>query len=352
MKNRQRFSNIKSKRRLESQWNAAYSRTNFNESSNVDERSEEVESDSSFHIDEMSSSRYEEVGNNWSVWERSDDEEEIDVESNNNGEEANVTTSLEDALGFIASVFVQNNISRSLGKDFFTCFSMIQLFPNITLKDIKKQIERWAECDCRIYSYCGSCSSLLTQSKKCINKNCGRYSVSQANLSSMKTVLTFSLRQQVEDLIEMGCFDRSLLTRTINEPSLNRSLSDTHRYKKKLELCEQEHPTMLTFLLSINTDGFRKRGSSRGEMWPVFLVLHDISQGKGNFREYSPEHVIISAIMKNTGKLCPSDFEALLERMNHEIKETTANPLIIELDGRQYRVRLELFQSVLDMDVS
>ncbi|CAP37874.1 Protein CBG20947 [Caenorhabditis briggsae] len=89
------------------------------------------------------------------------------------------------------------------------------------------------------------------------------------------------------------------------------------------------------------------QGASTGQFFCHFMML----RGEGTFREYSPHMMILAAIMQTNKKLWPTDFVSLFERMRLELESITKDPLQIIFDGVVHKVRLELFQSILDMDV-
>ncbi|EGT31829.1 hypothetical protein CAEBREN_00760 [Caenorhabditis brenneri] len=258
----------------------------------------------------------------------------------------------ENAVNVVSTVFVKYNVSRQLAQDIFAICDILRLHSSLKLKDVDKKIDEWGSWNTRIYSFCLGCSHTLNSSKRCGNEICPRYSISQANVSALKTVVTFSIRKQVEHLICSEAFDYSLLERSQEQAKLNSRLCDTPRYKERVRYCEQKYPDKITIFLTMNTDGFRKRGCSRGEIWPLFLAVNDVTKGEGKFREYAPEMTILSAIMQTSSKLTPSDFDSLFQRMHIEIEETNLDPLKIMLNNTEYSVRLELFQCVLDMDAS
>ncbi|UMM16104.1 hypothetical protein L5515_013262 [Caenorhabditis briggsae] len=209
---------------------------------------------------------------------------------------------------FIASIFIQNNVSRNLAIDIFTISDLLKENPSVKLIDINKKMEEWKAFDSRVYAFCVQCDSILNPSKKCANRVCSRFSISQSNVSQLKSIVSFSIRKQVEELIQNGCFDSSLLKRTQCASSLSQRLCNTLNYQERIQKSEKEHPNVITVFFSINVDGFRKRGSSRGEYWPVFLALHDVTWGEGTFREYNPHMMILAAIMQTNKKLWPTDF--------------------------------------------
>ncbi|PIC12327.1 hypothetical protein B9Z55_028470 [Caenorhabditis nigoni] len=171
-------------------------------------------------------------------------------------------------------------------------------------------------------------------------------------MSSLKTVVTYSIRKQFEELLESGAFDDSILTRLQKKPMICGRLCDTEKYKDRLRKSENEYPNLITLFCSLNTDGFRKRGCARGEIWPIFLAAHDVAKGTGSFREYQSQFIILSGIMQTNTKLKPADFESFFERMKLELEEITKNPLKLKLGDNEFEVRIELLQSILDMDAS
>ena len=73
---------------------------------------------------------------------------------------------------------------------------------------------------------------------------------------------------------------------------------------------------------------------------------------KSSFEEYRPEIVMMSAIMLTTNKPNDSDFSSIFERLKNEIDDTTKNPIHVLIRNVNYKVRLEIYQCVLDMDAS
>lgn len=134
--------------------------------------------------------------------------------------------------------------------------------------------------------------------------------------------------------------------------SLSSRTCQTPKYKAKLEESRAKYPDIVTLFLTFNTDGCQKRGNVRGQIWPVFLAPNDIISERCSFQEYRPEMVIMSALMLSKKKLHTGDFSSLVERMRLELDETTVNPLIFKLNDVEYKIRIEICFSVLDMDVS
>ncbi|KAF1756639.1 hypothetical protein GCK72_013093 [Caenorhabditis remanei] len=293
------------------------------------------------------------------MWEASNGDDSVESENNDceftdENSEAPVINEWdrEDALNFIGSVFLYNKVSKTIGKDIFQISNILKNQPEIQIQDVWKVVDHWSDQGTRIYAFCGTFSTVLLDSKKCGNVGCSRYSLSQANVASSKMIVTFSIRKQVEDLLSNGSFDDTLLNRGLKSSSLSSRLCDTPQYKERISECETKYPDYITLLLTMNTDGFRKRGNSRGEVWPVFLAPSDVSMKKNSFEEYRPEIVMMSAIMLTTNKPNDSDFSSIFERLKNEIDDTTKNPIHVLIRNVNYKVRLEIYQCVLDMDAS
>lgn len=285
-----------------------------------------------------------ECSNNDSHSETSDEEWEED--------QLNESFGRDDALNLITAVFLANRISTNLGKDIFDVGHLLGKYSDIKIDEVWKRVQEWVNHETRVYYHCTSCGILLADVRKCTNKKCNRFMVSQASVPSSKIILTFSLREQVQDLLDKGKFDRRLLNRLETNSMLCGRVSDTPKYKERVRRCEAEYPEMITLLLTLNTDGFRKRGQSRGEVWPVFIVANDIVSPKRTFQQYRPEMAMLTSLMLADCKLKSNDFSALFERMRQEIEDSSYNPLTVTFDGISYKVRLELYHSALDMDAS
>ncbi|PIC40879.1 hypothetical protein B9Z55_008479 [Caenorhabditis nigoni] len=224
------------------------------------------------------------------------------------------------------------------------------MYPSIKLNHIEKKMEQWGEHKRRVYSYCTVCKRLLSEKQQCLNNSCERFMMCQANVSGNKTIVTFSLRCQLEKLIENGIFGKEVMVQ--GDESLCSRLKDTPKYKSKIEEMKLARPDAITLLVSVNCDGFRRRGSKRGEFWPIYLAVHEITQGTGKFVEYRPEFVMLPALLQSSTKLDKGDFSSVFERIFIEIDEIRKNPLKVTISGQEYDVVVEIFQSVLDMDAS
>ncbi|CCD70429.1 SPK domain-containing protein [Caenorhabditis elegans] len=124
----------------------------------------------------------------------------------------------------------------------------------------------------------------------------------------------------------------------------------SERIMMQVEQSAGKYQDLVTLHLTFNTDGSRKRGNIRGEIWPVFLAPNDIVAERSSFQEYRSEMVLMSAIMLSTSSLKKADFSSLFERMRLELESTNTDPLTINLEGFEYKIRLEICYSVLDMD--
>ncbi|CAI2317978.1 unnamed protein product [Caenorhabditis sp. 36 PRJEB53466] len=111
--------------------------------------------------------------------------------------------------------------------------------------------------------------------------------------AGVKTMITFSIREQIQELLNHGVFGASLLTRESGQSQLSRRTCDTPKYKRHLRHYKSENPDKLTLLLSLNIDGFRKKGCSRGEIWPLFIAAHDVHEGCGSTgRQSTPKFIL------------------------------------------------------------
>ncbi|PIC25446.1 hypothetical protein B9Z55_018375 [Caenorhabditis nigoni] len=88
----------------------------------------------------------------------------------------------ENAVSYVAAIFLHNNFSDSVAKDIFTIGKVLNQHPSIRLSDVNRKVEEWSDYDPRIYSFCVECKNLLSSANKCGNLNCGRNGVSQANV--------------------------------------------------------------------------------------------------------------------------------------------------------------------------
>ncbi|EFP05372.1 hypothetical protein CRE_27272 [Caenorhabditis remanei] len=104
--------------------------------------------------------------------------------------------------------------------------------------------------------------------------------------------------------------------------------------------------------LTLNMDGFRKRGLARGEFWPLYVAANDLNEERSKFSEYRPEVVMISSLIQTSKQIESGDFNAAFERMRCEVEETQRYPIEVTIDGVPHKIRLEIFQTVLDMDAS
>ncbi|EFO89594.1 hypothetical protein CRE_21672, partial [Caenorhabditis remanei] len=218
------------------------------------------------------------------------------------------------------------------------------------LHHISRKIEQWGDHEKRIYSFCAVCSENLTENQKCRNVECTRFMMSQCNVSGTKTIVTFSLRKQLQTLLDNNVFQLELSND--GAVSLCSRLKDTPKYKMKKNDLQKVNPGVITLLLTMNTDGFRKRGSKRGEFWPLFLAVHEISKGTGRYREYRPEFVMLSAMLQSCSKLKHEDFHSVFQRMFLEIENIRKSPLEVTIGETKCNVIVDLFQSVLDLDAS
>ncbi|PIC33632.1 hypothetical protein B9Z55_013542 [Caenorhabditis nigoni] len=207
----------------------------------------------------------------------------------------------ENAVSYVAAIFLHNNFSDSVAKDIFTIGKVLNQYPSIKLSDVNRKVEEWCDYDPRIYSFCVECKNLLSSSNKCGNLKCGRNGVSQANVSNGNVVVTYSIKKQVQQILDNGEIGDEILTRHTTATSLCSRCVDTPKYKERLRKSIQINPQLLPLLVSINIDGFSRKGTSRGSYWPVFVVVHDLNFGSGKFEEYRPEHVLLSAIIKTLG---------------------------------------------------
>ncbi|PIC36451.1 hypothetical protein B9Z55_015437 [Caenorhabditis nigoni] len=153
----------------------------------------------------------------WIVWDSQEDFE-----------------AFEDVVSHVAAVFLQNSVSRNFGQDIFQCVKLLSRERDVKFSHVKKRMESWGNFSTRIYSFCAQCSSILSCSKTCVNNQCLRYGKSQANVASLKTVITYSIRQQVEEMFKNDVFDSSILTRSSRIPSINERLCDTPKYKERM----------------------------------------------------------------------------------------------------------------------
>ncbi|PIC48164.1 hypothetical protein B9Z55_007250 [Caenorhabditis nigoni] len=161
-----------------------------------------------------------------------------------------------------------------------------------------------------------------------------------------------NLGEKVFQIARLLNTHQSITTRSEKPAALTNRLCDTPKYKDRIKKSKEKYPGMITMFLSLNTDGFRKKGCSRGEIWPLFLAVNDITKGKGKFCEYRPEAIVLSAIMQSNTKLSFNDFLSLFQRMKLELEETSVNPMKISFDKIQYDVRLEIFQCSIDFAAS
>ncbi|PIC37218.1 hypothetical protein B9Z55_015920 [Caenorhabditis nigoni] len=347
---------VRSRKRLQAGWESAFlpKRIKLREEEETEEGNEES---SIFENRENEEMMRNGEPTKWIVWDSQEDFEDTTIDEDESRDEINLENmengiSFEDVVSHVAAVFLQNNVSRNFGQDIFQCVKLLSRERDVKFSHVKKRMESWGNFSTRIYSFCAQCSSILSCSKTCVNNQCLRYGKSQANVASLKTVITYSIRQQVEEMFKNDVFDSSILTRSSRIPSINERLCDTPKYKERVRRSEQEHPNLLTLFLSLSTDGFRKRGCARGEIWPLFLAAHDVTKGSGTFREYRPQFVILAGIIQSNTKLRSPDFKSFFERMKLEMEETNEKPLRVKLEENWYSVRLEIFQSMLDMDVS
>ncbi|KAF1754872.1 hypothetical protein GCK72_021437 [Caenorhabditis remanei] len=232
----------------------------------------------------------------------------------------------EDALNIVSSVFVYNNISVPLGHDIFSVSRLLKEFPSITLTDVMKKVDKWSEHENRSYTKCSSCGHLLSQQNNCRNEECLRVGKSQTNLAGGTRILTFSLKNQLKEILESGDF--GFENREFHSSSLWKKLSTTPKYLSRLRQAQENYPNVTTMFLTINMDGFRKRGLAR------------------------PEVVMLSSMIHSRKTIESDDFCSAFERLRLEVEETQKCPFDVFIKGIQYKIRLEIYQTVLDMDAS
>lgn len=129
-------------------------------------------------------------------------------------------------MNYIAGVVASNQLSHSLVADIFTICKLLRKFPSIQVRVIHQKnfflinclqryevfntIDLWIDHDKRLYSFCAVCQSTLNNSKLCTNSECQRFSMCQKNVSESKTIVTFSIRSQMKDLLNSGALDKKL----------------------------------------------------------------------------------------------------------------------------------------------
>ncbi|EFO92786.1 hypothetical protein CRE_20013 [Caenorhabditis remanei] len=254
------------------------------------------------------------------------------------------------AIDVISAVFLYNNVSRTFAQDIFTIAELLRDYSSISLSEIYRTIETWSNRENRCYTSCGACQKLLKQSKICTNRECSRYLRTQTNMAGCTRIITFSLKEQLLGILESGNYDKDLLNRDNWTSSLSAKLSRTPKYRDRLEKANREHPGVITMFLTLNMDGFRKRGLARGEFWPLYVAANDLTEERSKFSEYRPEVVMISSLIQTSKQIESGDFNAAFERMRCEVEETQRYPIEVTIDGVPHKIRLEIFQTVLDMD--
>ncbi|CAO4359860.1 unnamed protein product [Caenorhabditis nigoni] len=169
----------------------------------------------------------------------------------------------ENAVSYVAAIFLHNNFSDSVAKDIFTIGKVLNQHPSIRLSDVNRKVEEWSDYDPRIYSFCVECKNLLSSANKCGNLNCGRNGVSQANVSNGNVVVTYSIKKQVQQILDNMEIGDEILTRHTTPTSLCSRCVDTPKYKERLRKSIQINPQLLPLLVSVNIDGFSRKGTSR-----------------------------------------------------------------------------------------
>lgn len=83
----------------------------------------------------------------------------------------------------------------------------------------------------------------------------------------------------------------------------------------------------------------------------MFLATNDVVSDASSNEMHRPQNVMLASLML-TPNCKRQDLLSLLQRMILEIEATTENPIVVVRDGVTHRVRLQLYESVLDMAVS
>ncbi|EFO86019.1 hypothetical protein CRE_02245 [Caenorhabditis remanei] len=334
-KEKERFSRYTSKRKRREMWDKAQKQSEEDTSDSGMEHFREAcdnSSESYFDFDD-------------GVFNTSYDETEAGSSTSENFDRRN-------AIDVISAVFLYNNVSRTFAQDIFTIAELLRDYSSISLSEIYRTIETWSNRENRCYTSCGACQKLLKQSKICTNRECSRYLRTQTNMAGCTRIITFSLKEQLLGILESGNYDKDLLNRDNWTSSLSAKLSRTPKYRDRLEKANREHPGVITMFLTLNMDGFRKRGLARGEFWPLYVAANDLTEERSKFSEYRPEVVMISSLIQTSKQIESGDFNAAFERMRCEVEETQRYPIEVTIDGVPHKIRLEIFQTVLDMDAS
>jgi hypothetical protein len=101
-------------------------------------------------------------------------------------------------------------------------------------------------------------------------------------------------------------------------------------------------PANLNLTVTLNTDGVNLYSSSKTELWPMFLVVNELSPSI----RFARENIMLAGLWQGKGK---PPFKILLQSLSEEINHLSNNGLQIQLKDEMLNVTLSLLCITLDL---
>lgn len=101
-------------------------------------------------------------------------------------------------------------------------------------------------------------------------------------------------------------------------------------------------PANLNLTVTLNTDGVNLYSSSKTELWPMFLVVNELSPSI----RFTRENIMLAGLWQGKGK---PPFKILLQSLSEEINHLSNNGLQIQLKDEMLNVTLSLLCITLDL---
>ncbi|CAJ0597119.1 unnamed protein product, partial [Cylicocyclus nassatus] len=129
-------------------------------------------------------------------------------------------------------------------------------------------------------------------------------------------------------------------------PALNRSdVRFFDSFYQGIEKVDDFDRNRLKIVLSLSIDGFVPKRLTRREVWPIYLRVDNLPKAVADNYYNS----ILCGVYFSFSKPSSKMLEALFSRLESEIRSLRIEPLMIEVDGVNWVLNVEIQRGIADM---
>ncbi|XP_060563105.1 uncharacterized protein LOC132722600 [Ruditapes philippinarum] len=249
----------------------------------------------------------------------------------------------------ILSCFQKHKLTASACRDILNTMSSVSASDSYrTLLNYDHLLSHVPTTSYKEIHYCSACGCIFPEDRsvyRCLTEQCpglryiGGHSLQDGTKQPGKYFILADIETLLKNLLISPGILEDINRQKDDQDEVLTDICSGQLYKEKQSIM---HPENLNLTVTLNTDGVNLYSSSKIELWPVFLVINELSPSL----RFARENILLSVLWQGKGK---PPFKTILQSLSDEINNLSVNGMQMQLNDDEITVTLSLLCVTVDL---